>query len=44
MQLPFRQVLLIELKPFDSEPPKGNPDDNWVKEHEAQFGAEPSFF
>lgn len=37
-------ALLIELKPFESETPKCNPDDDWVKEYKAQFGAEPSFF
>lgn len=37
-------VLLIELKPFESVTPECNPDDDWVKEHKAQFGAEPSFF
>ena len=37
-------VLLIELKPFESVTPECNPDDDWVKDHKAQFGAEPSFF
>ncbi len=37
-------ILLIELKPFESVTPECNPDDDWVKEHKAQFGAEPSFF
>ena len=37
-------ALLIELKPFESESPKCNPDDNWVKEYKTQVGTEPSFF
>lgn len=37
-------ILLIELKPFESVTPECNPDDDWVKEYKAQFGAEPSFF
>ena len=37
-------ALLIELKPFESVTPECNPDVDWVKEHKAQFGAEPSFF
>ncbi len=37
-------VLLIELKPFESVTPECNPGDDWVKEHKAQFGTEPSFF
>lgn len=37
-------ALLIELKPFESVTPECNPDDDWVKEYKAQFGAEPSFF
>ncbi len=36
-------VLLIELKPFESVTPKYNPDEDWVKDHKAQFGTEPSF-
>ena len=37
-------ALLIELKPFESVIPECSPDEDWVKEHKAQFGAEPGFF
>ncbi len=37
-------ALLIELKPFESVIPECSPDEDWVKEHKAQFGTEQSFF
>ncbi len=36
-------VLLIELKPFEFVTPKCDPNEDWVKDHKAQFGTEPSF-
>lgn len=37
-------ALLVKLKPFESVTPECSLNADWVKEHKAQFGAEPSFF